>query len=245
MISVRGTRLADAAVRSSAVLPILLSCIVSSAIPGQVPSTRGASFAELSAAQIDSVAHGMAVVQTRDVPHAPWPRVRIVLFIAACPDEGAAVLSDYEHQPAYMKQLIWARVASRPNRASAEVRFRYRVPIAPDIEYTVLDSVARTSDGGFEVGWRLVRSEALSEADGSATFLPWRNPRNGVNGTMLLYEHFVVPRSSLARLAPDRMARRDVIAATRAIAGEIERERSRDSNRLYKQVQALRLATSK
>ena len=242
LISVRGTRSAGVAVRCSAVLPILLSCIVSSAASGQVPSTRGVSFAELSASQIDSVAHGTAVVQTRDVPHAPWPRIRIVLFIAASPEEGVAVLSDYEHQPAYMKQLIWARVASRPTSASAEVRFRYRVPIAPDIEYTVLDSVARTSDGGFEVSWRLLRSDALSQAEGSARFLPWRNPVAGVDGTILLYEHFVVPRSSLARFAPDRMARRDVIAATRAIAGEIERERSRDSSRLSKQVQAHRLA---
>jgi len=245
LISVRGTRLTGVAVRCSAVLPILLSCIVSSATSGQVPQTRGASFAELSAAQIDSVAQGTAVVQTREVPHAPWPRIRIVLFIAATPEEGAAVLSDYQHQPDYMKQLIWARVASRPNRSTAEVTFRYRVPIAPDIEYTVLDSVASIGDGGFEVSWRLVRSEALSQAEGSAKFLPWRNPHTGVDGTMLLYEHFVVPRSSLARLAPDRMARRDVMAATRAIAGEIERERSHDASRLTKQVQALRLATSK
>ena len=245
LISVRGTRLAGVAVRCSAVLPILLSCIVSSATSGQVPSTRGAFFAELSAAQTDSVAHGTAVVQTSQVPNAPWPRIRIALFVAATPEEGAAVLSDYEHQPDYMRQLIWARVRARPTPASTEVAFRYSVPWAPDIEYTVLDRVARTSDGGFELSWQLVRSKALSQAEGSAKFLPRRNPRTGVDGTMLLYEHFVVPRSSLARLAPDRMARRDVLAATRAIAAEIERERSRDSSRLSRQVRALRLATSK
>jgi hypothetical protein len=242
---VRDERVIGVAVRCSATLPFLLSCILSSAISGQAPSSREAYFAELSAAQVDSVAHGQAVVQTHEIPHAPWPRIRIVQFIAASPEEGAAVLSDYEHQPDYMKQLIWARVASRPTAASAEVTFRYRVPVAPDIEYTVLDRVTRTTDGGFAVSWQLVRSESLSQAEGSATFLPYLNPVTGMDGTMLVYEHFVVPRSSLARLAPDRMARRDVLSATRAIAAEIERGRLRESSRLSKQVQALRLAILK
>lgn len=240
----RPTSTTRTAVRRSAALLALL-CLASSTLGGQGSPTGEAHFAELSALQLDSVAHGFTVVQTRQMPNAPWPRIRIARFIAASPEEGAAVLSDYAHQPDYMKQLAWARIVSRPNAASAEVAFKYRVPMAPDIEYTVLDRVVRTPDGSFAVTWQLVRSESLSRAEGSATFVAWRNPVTSVNGTLLLYEQFVVPRSRLARFAPDRLARRDVIAATGAIAAEIERERSRDPVRLSRQVHALRHAIGK
>ena len=240
----RPTSATRTAVRRFAAL-LLLFGFAPTTTQGQGRPAGEAHFAELSAPQLDSVAHGLTVVQTRQIPNAPWPRIRIARFIAASPEEGAAVLSDYAHQPDYMKQLAWARVVSRPEAASAEVAFKYRVPMAPDIEYTVLDRVVRTADGTFAVTWQLVRSDALLRAEGSATFQPWLNPVTRMNGTLLLYEQFVVPRSRLARLAPDRLARRDVIAATAAIAAEIERERSRDTVRLNKQLQALRLATGK
>ena len=240
----RRANVTGVAVRRSATLTLLLFSLASSAIRGQATPTTDTTLTELSASQLDSVAQGLLVVQTRQIPHAPWPRIRIARFIAASPEEGAAMLSDYGHQPDYMKQLAWARVVSRPTASSAEVAFKYRVPMAPDIEYTVLDRVVKTPDGVAEVTWRLVKSESLAQAEGSAKFLPWRNPVTGVDGTILLYEHFVVPRSSLARLAPDRMARRDVVNATHAIAAEIERERSRDPTRLNKQVEAFRLATA-
>ena len=224
---------------------LLCSAVVPSMATAQFATSQQSALTNLSAAQLDSVGNGSVLLQTSDVPNAPWPRVRTYAFIGASPEESAAMLSDYEHQPAYNKKQIWTRVVSRPDRASAEVVSRYGIPWAPDIEYKVLDSVAPTATGGYAVSWRLLESEALSRADGSATFNPWRNPITGAEGTMLVYEHFVIPRSSFARFVPDSRARGGVLAATRAIVAEVERERRHDSGRLEKQVAALRIATSR
>ena len=197
----------------------------------------------LTVAQVAAVARGELVLRKQAVRGSPWPRVRVYRFVEADPLDGAAMMHDYERQPAYIPQVRAARIIERPGVATAHVRLRFAVPVLPDQEYVVRDSVHTAPGGAFAVTWTLVAGSSVDRIDGSAVFTPWINPQTGKRGSVLVYEQLVVPRSVLMRLPWIKSrAVAGVRDAVRAIAAEIERVATRDPALSARQRAALRAA---
>jgi hypothetical protein len=197
----------------------------------------------LSRAEADSVARQLLVVREWRVEGAPWPHVRLYRYINASPEQSAAMLADYEHQKDYIVDLKEATIVRRLDSARTHVFFRYasNVAFVSDITYTMHEEIRRDAVDSYVIAWRLVEGAALTSAEGSARFQRWRNPVTGADGTLLVYEQFIVPSSALTRLPFVRgKAGRDVRRAVDAIAAQVEREAAGDKPLLARQVTALR-----
>jgi hypothetical protein len=213
------------------------------ATPSQAPSAAAEPFAPLDAARTDAVARGRRVMQQRKVPDAPWPRLRFYQFIDATPEQVAAVLFDYEAQTSYVPSVKYAKVLRRPDPATAEVMYRYHIPIVRDDEYTVRDRLRRVGADGYAIDWTLASGQSASHVEGSARVERWRNPVTGREGTLLVYDQFVVPRAWLARLWFIRdQAIEEQWKAVESITTRVRHEIERDPALLKKQIAELRAA---
>lgn len=201
----------------------------------------------LSAAQRATFERGQPVQVLDPVPHLPWPRSRVYQFVDATPEQGAAVLTDYERQATYQPTVKVSRLVNRPSANEAVVHFVIDIPVLPDEAYDMWQQVTCRA-GEYTVRWRALgdeASDAPARVSGSARFLPWGNTSTGATGTMLIYEQLVVPGSSLARLGfiRSRGIRASREAATN-LARQIERERGSAPDLLETQVRQLRSVLS-
>jgi hypothetical protein len=222
-------------VRPSAYLTIALILI---AVPANAQGTDS-----LPPSATDSVANGVVVLRQQPVDDTPWPRVRLYRFIDATPEQSAAMFADFEHQRTYVKNLDTAIIARRVDPAHTEVTFRYAAGIRwlPSATYTVLECLERVPGGGYRLAWTLVSGEKLKHVEGSARFTRWRNPATGRDGTLLVYDSFVIPSFRGAGFGFVRnRALDDMRGVVDAIAVEVERERASDRVLLDRQLAALR-----
>jgi hypothetical protein len=164
-------------------------------------------------------------------------------FVAASPEEAAAVFVDYERHASFLPNVKRSRISLVLDSATVEVDYTLRVPIVADESYTVRDRLTSTvpDSGGsrsYRVEWTLVRATSTKAADGEALFAPYRD------GTLLTYRNLVVPGSRIAGLGFIRgRAQREVEATVRAIAAQVVTVRASDRPRLDEQVRALRAIT--
>ncbi len=201
----------------------------------------------LPGAAMDSIAARLTVMRQTSVEQSSWPRVLIYRFIDASPEESTAMFADYEHQAAYIRDLVEAKIRRRLDSSRTEVFFRYSsgIRLLPTTTYTVMERLARADSNMYVVSWTLVSGSKLRNIQGSARFFGWTNPVSGRAGTLLVYEQFVVPSFMGDGLGFVRArALNGVRDAVDAIAAEVERERATDRVRLDRQRGALNAALS-
>jgi hypothetical protein len=200
---------------------------------------------QLTAADSARIEEGQVLVLERDVTNAPWPRVRLYRFIDATPEQSAAMLTDYEHQPMYSHDLKEARVVQKLGSARTHVFFRYasNVPLISDVTYTVFHRIRHDTTDVYRVEWSLIEGSKVKYIEGSARFSPWVKSMSANGGTLLTYDNFVIPAFPLAGLAFARRKGMDAMRdAVNAIAVEVARERRDSPTLLDRQVNALRAA---
>ena len=199
----------------------------------------------LTSAEWTAVAQGDVVLHRWPVANGPWPHLRLYRFIDASPEQSVAMFADYEHQTAYNADLKQATAGRRLDSARTEVFYRYasNVPMVSDVTYTVLDQIHREANDTYVITWHLISGSKVRSTDGSARFVPWRNPATAREGTLLTYDNLVVPDFVGASFG---FVRDKAVAAMRdavdAIAVETVRERTSDRPLLDRQVTALRAA---
>jgi hypothetical protein len=208
--------------------------------------------AELTAAQRAYVESGKQLFVTVDVKGASWPRTIVYRLVAATPEEAAAVFTDYARHASYIPELKKSVVSRVVDAATAEVEYTLDVPIFPDEDYTVRDRLRRYAVGAdtyaaaYRVDWTLVRASSTRSTVGNVRFEPYRHPRSGQPATLMAYDNFVVPGSSLAGVGiVRRQAMRQVQATAESIALEVERQRRTDPAALQRNVARLREALGK
>ena len=155
--------------------------------------------------------------------------------------------SDYEHQAAYIRDLVEAKITRRLDSSRTEVFFRYSsgIRLLPTTTYTVMERLARADSNMYVVSWTLVSGSKLRNIHGSARFFGWTNPVSGRAGTLLVYDQFVVPSFIGDGLGFVRSrALNGVRDAVDAIAAEVERERATDRVQLDRQRGAMNAALS-
>lgn len=229
--------------------------IVPALVKAQSPAAPVAApiAAELTAEQRSTIDAGGQVFATRAVEGAPWPRALVYRFVDATPEEAAAVFTDYARHASFIPDLEKSHLSRTVDPATAEVDYTLDVPVFADEDYTVRDRLrqyavpfeapASTTAEAYRVDWTLVRATSTKSTVGSVRFEPYRHPRTGRVGTLMAYDNFVVPGSSMAGIGlVRRQAMKQVQATAEAIAREVERQRRAQPDAVRQGVVRLRSA---
>jgi hypothetical protein len=191
--------------------------------------------AELTSAQKCEVEAGSQVVITEDVEGKPWPRVKVYRLIDASPEQVTAVFFDYEGAKSFVPNLIKSEISNRLSACTMDVDYGLDVPIFPDEFYTVRNSLKLIDENSYCVDWKLLRSVLTKDSVGSFRVEPWEGR------AVICYQNLVTPASNIAVLlrgkAIDQMKE-----TTKALAAQVQKEKSEDASGLKRQVAALRAA---
>jgi hypothetical protein len=194
----------------------------------------------LTAEQLDRVERGEPVQVLQEAAGSPWPRSIVYQFIAATPEQCAAVLSDYALAEKYAPKVKSSRIVATHGRET-DVEYVISIPVYPDERSVSRQRVVQSGDE-YRVEWHtLVDSTARgSITKGLATFRPMVNKRTGKAGTLMIHDQTVTPASMFAKVPMVRNkgieTSRDV---ARAIAKQVEKEITSDPNKLKAQLAAM------
>ena len=212
-------------------LAILLTGLLMS-----LPCLAGESiFSELTSTQKGEVETGSQVVITENIEGKPWPRVKVYRLINASPEQVAAVFFDYENAKSFVPNVIKSEISNRLSACTMDVDYGLDVPIFPDEFYTVRNSLKSIDDNSYCVDWKLLRSVLTKDSVGNFRVEPWEG------GAVICYQNLVTPASNIAVLLRGR-AIEQMKETTKALAAEVEKEKSADASGLKRRVAALRAA---
>ena len=170
----------------------------------------------------------MILIDTIEIEDHSWPRVCTYKYIRADPETSIAIFTDYARQVDYIPRVIHSAVVpSTADSSIKHVAYVIDLPLARDEVDTMREEVRRLAgaSAGYVLAWHALTSSGTNAIDGSATFVPWRNDSTGRNGTLMIYEQAVDPKSWVTRIW--FIKRRGIAAvrdATDAIATQIEKE---------------------
>ncbi len=194
---------------------------------------------ELTALERATIDAGRQLVREERVPDSPWPRVTVIQFIDASPREAVAVFADYALHSAYVPGVKKSVISRRISPRVTEVDYVLEVPIFPDEDYTVRDSLSSSDDGAsYRLDWVMVRARSTKEIVGSARFEPYRNGATAADGALITYVNLVRPGQRLAGPLKGR-ALKQVRETVTALARQIEAERKHEPGLLAAQMAAL------
>jgi hypothetical protein len=219
----------------------LLTFVLAASLCPLVALAQSASVA-LTPAQLATIDNGDRVVITRDRPESPWPEVTVFAYIAATPEEAAAVFGDYGRHRDYIPSVKLSRISRVIDSTTAEVDYVVDLPIVSDEHYTMRDHISTDSAGAIRFDWLLVRATSTKATVGFARFASYTNARTGRGGTLVEYYNFVTPGSRLASLGFIKArAVRQVEETVRAVAQQPDVVRRQGA--LQQRVAAFRAAT--
>jgi hypothetical protein len=190
---------------------------------------------ELNPSQKSEVATGSQVVVTEDIEGKPWPRVKVYRLINANPEQVAAVFFDYENAKSFVPNVIKSEISNRLSACTMDVDYGLNVPIFPDEFYTVRNSLKSSDENSYCVDWKLLRSVLTKDSVGNFRVEPWEGR------AVICYQNLVTPASNIAVLLRGR-AIEQMKETTKALAAEVEKEKSADATGLKRRVATLRAA---
>jgi uncharacterized membrane protein len=141
---------------------------------------------------INRVLQGETVVEEHQIPNRPWPRIVVYKEINAPPEAVLALFADYENAPKFAKNLRSAEVTSvSSDNKVKDVKYTVNVPILPDIQYKVRNTVSHIKSGAYRVSWERVDSDLFERIEGSLLIYP------SDGKTIVRYESVLEPSTDL------------------------------------------------
>ena len=190
---------------------------------------------ELNSGQKCQVKDGSQVVVTENIEGKPWPRIKVYRLINASPEQVAAVFFDYDGAKSFVPNVIKSEVSNRISACTMDVDYGLDVPIFPDEFYTVRNNLRVIEQDSYCVDWKLLRSVLTKDSVGNFRVEPWEDK------SIICYQNLVTPASNIAVLLRGR-AIEQMKDTTKALAIQVEKEKSTDPPVLKRQVAALRAA---
>jgi hypothetical protein len=190
---------------------------------------------ELSGPQRSQMKGGEQVVVVENIEGKAWPRVKIYRFINANPEQVAAVFFDFENAKAFVPNVFKSEISNRVSPCTMDVDYGLDVPIFPDEYYTVRNSLRPVDDSSYCFEWKLLRAVLTKDSVGSFRVEPWEDK------ALVCYQNLVTPGSSIAVLLRGK-AIEQMKETTKALAAQIEKEKTTNAAGLKRQIAALRTA---
>lgn len=130
-----------------------------------------------------------------------WPEVSIRVLLNHKPEENMTEFMKFETHKDYIPDVLESKVVKKISPENLHVYLAMEMPWPVKKSEQVTNNVlTKEADGSFTLKWNLVKAEFVKATDGHVTFKPY----NGK--TLMEYETFIVPNSSLAGMFKDRVA---------------------------------------
>ncbi|HET7238092.1 MAG TPA: hypothetical protein VFI76_03645 [Terrimicrobiaceae bacterium] len=190
---------------------------------------------ELSGSQRSQMKGGEQVVVVENIEGKAWPRVKIYRFINANPEQVAAVFFDFENAKSFVPNVFKSEISNRVSPCTMDVDYGLDVPIFPDEYYTVRNSLRPVDDKSYFFEWKLLRAVLTKDSVGSFRVEPWEDK------SLVCYQNLVTPGSNIAVLLRGK-AIEQMKETTKALAAQIEKEKTTNAAGLKRQIAAMRTA---
>jgi hypothetical protein len=217
-----------------------ISGIVLVAVPGVCSAHH---YDKLTPGQKQLLQSGKQVTFFYDIPNEIWPKVRILQFVKATPEEAFAVIADFGRQAEYIHRVAASVPIPTNNPKVMWVDYRLKVPSILtafiDPNYRMQEQIEYLGEErGYQICWSLLYSKSIRRVDGCSWFEPMPN-----GSTLVTYDTFITPisknlifRSKLALAA----VRRGGGEALQTIVNRIEQEKIHNPALLNQEVLELR-----
>lgn len=198
-------------------------------------SVYGGLLNGLSEAQVKQIQRGEQVVTLEEIKGKPWPRISVYQKANASPKETAAVFFDYEQAKTYVPKVLKSNISRRISPCVMEVDYGLDVPILPDEFYTVKSTAQKDAEKTYRFSWILLRALQAKASEGSLLIEPFEDK------AVMRYTNLVIPNSRMAIILKGP-AIEQVRQTVRAIAREVETQKTSQPQKLVERVEALEKA---
>jgi ribosome-associated toxin RatA of RatAB toxin-antitoxin module len=176
---------------------------------------------------------GKPVILEEEIQGNPWPRFTIYQLVKATPAQVAAVFWDCEKDSEYIPNCTKVTILSHPSRNVVEAEYTLKMPfLIPDEVYVSRNEIRRTSDGGYEVSWKVLNSRYTKSCSGLLHL------ENHDGGTLIRYSNLVEPGSRIAKLLR-ASASRQVVESVQSLVDRIGELLIRPGNSLEKETRLM------
>jgi len=189
----------------------------------------------LQQSALDRIYKSEIIIVNEKIADAPWPNVIVYSSVKATPLESIAVFSAYEEHKDYIPDLLVSKVVKVISKTDVHIAFKLNIPWPlSNSNYITGNKLSKKKDGAYQIKWYFVKSDSSKDNYGKIVFTPYKDK------TIIKYENFTYPKSSLAKLFKAKMIKK-VKETVIAIKKRIENIKNSNSNSIKSYITALKL----
>jgi hypothetical protein len=177
------------------------------------------SYSELSESEKKAVLSGEVIIKenaSSEFKNAPWPVMTYYLKVKSSPIVGISIFGALEYQQSYVPDTLLSKPIKEISPVEIHTEYEMKVPFPFSNARHVHGSILSRKDLSYSMKWYYVHSNATKNTSGHALFSPLNETES-----LLEYQTFVWPNSSLASLVESVMKKKTLIAV-KAIREHIE-----------------------
>lgn len=177
------------------------------------------SFAELSESEKKAVLSGEVIIKenvTSEFKNAPWPTITYYLKVKTTPIIGISIFGALEYQQSYVPDTLLSKPIKEISPVEIHTEYEMKVPFPFSNARHVHGSILSKNENNYLMKWYYVSSNSTQNTFGHALFSPLSDTES-----LMEYQTFVWPNSSLASLVESIMKKKTLVAV-KAIKAHIE-----------------------
>lgn len=177
------------------------------------------SYSELSESEKKAVLSGEVIIKENaasEFKNAPWPVMTYYLKVKTSPIVGISIFGALEYQQAYVPDTLLSKPIKEISPVEIHTEYEMKVPFPFPNARHVHGSILSKNELNYSMKWYYVHSNSTKNTFGHAHFSPLNETES-----LLEYQTFVWPNSSLAGLVESVMKKKTLVAV-KAIRDHIE-----------------------
>lgn len=164
-------------------------------------STLSFGFDPITPAENEKLMKGETIQYVKWKEGYVWPEVSMRVVLDHRPEANMNEFMKFESHKNYIPDVLESKVVKKITPDNLHVYLAMEMPWPVKKSEQVTNNVlTKGTDGSLTLTWNLVKAEFVKATDGYVTFKPY----NGK--TLMEYQTFIVPNSSLAGMFKSRVA---------------------------------------
>jgi len=162
-----------------------------------------ASISDKSEIEMQTLLSGKLIVKKEIIKDTPWPKVTILSIINATPLESISIFTAYNEHKDFIPDLLTSKVIKEITKTDVHISFELNIPWPlSNSKYVTGNKLSREKNNSYQVKWYFVKSDSSKDNYGKVVFSPYKDK------TIMEYQNFTQPKSSLAKLFKKKMIKK-------------------------------------
>ncbi len=158
---------------------------------------------KLSNTDIKTLLTGELIVKREIIADTPWPKVLIFSIINATPLESISIFTAYNEHKDFIPDLLTSKVIKEITKTDVHISFELNIPWPlSNSKYVTGNKLSRENNNSYQVKWYFVKSDSSKDNYGRVVFSQYKDK------TIMEYQNFTHPTSSLAKLFKKKMIKK-------------------------------------